>query len=615
LSSGNPNLVFDRASGMTDTNGTFTAHVASAVITNGIVNVQAKGTAIGSTIVRFIGGDPAVSVFGLPKILAGQNLVYAVRVSNDGLLPVHNITVRAGLPIGTSTFESERHPADVQLLSQSGNQLTWLVPGLGVGETRLLYVVGRSARNLTLGTRLTFGAQVSASPDASLSNDEALFVTEMGVSQAPTAASQPEKLNVTYSASPATANVGETVTLQVAVTNATSTQTLYNVQAFARWKGLIPDLVLTWPDALHPGRLLPGETATSTFSYTIPPDFPDLTATPEYTWASAVDSDPSDTALVAAQGALSGLTANGPGVTVSIVPDKTTAPVGDVVHFTITVRNDGRRNESATALVVTDGLTGQTHILTPDDPLAPGQSATATFDYTVQAADAPQFTVWTTVTGHGDTYPNVAFSASGRTIVSVGSNTTPGTMNLSIDSSSIPPVLLPGVPINLPLLVAKSGSEAADNVTLRLTLPPGVDLVDLGTSGDSRNYDAATRRVLFTWNSLNAGANVSPIIQTNAPLGSTLDFDVAVSSDTPESTLTDNVVTLALPVVAPVPAKSSLEALDRTFVVADNQDSLTLRLTARNQLGQVMPDVNAFLLADGPGVTLTPQNVTTDENG
>ncbi len=244
VSSSNTTLVFDVTSGNTDANGVFTVQVRSATITNGVISVQANGEVIGSAIVRFIGGDPAISVFGLPKILAGQDLVSAVRVSNDGLLPVQNITVRAGLPVGASTFESERHPADVQLLSQSGNQLTWLVPGLAVGETRLLYVVGRSARNLTLGTRLTFGAQVSASPDASLSNDEALFVTEMGVSQAPTATSQPEKLSVAYSASPTTANIGETVTLQVAVTNATSAETLYNVQAFARWKGLIPDLVL-----------------------------------------------------------------------------------------------------------------------------------------------------------------------------------------------------------------------------------------------------------------------------------------------------------------------------------------------------------------------------------
>lgn len=53
VSSDNANLTLDTTSGTTDANGTFTAHVTSAVATTGSVQVNANGTPIGSATAQF----------------------------------------------------------------------------------------------------------------------------------------------------------------------------------------------------------------------------------------------------------------------------------------------------------------------------------------------------------------------------------------------------------------------------------------------------------------------------------------------------------------------------------------------------------------------------------
>jgi uncharacterized repeat protein (TIGR01451 family) len=500
------------------------------------------------------------------------------------------------------------------LLSQNSNQVNWLIPSLAANENRTFLVVVRSASNLTLNTSLTLGAQVSASTDANRSNSQTTWVTTITASNAPSSVSQPDKLAVTFSASPAAAQVGDIVTLQVVLKNNTSSETLYNVQAFSVLKGLIPDLTLVWPDASRAGVLLPQETATASFAYTVLPTF----SLNNLAWAKALDADPSDgTAAVANSGSLTGFQVNGPGLTTTVSTNTQTAAVGETVTFSIQVSNDAARNDSATNLVVQDTLTGGSYSLNPSGPLAPGQTASVSFNYTVQPSDVPQLLNRVTVSGQGVTYPAIPVTTSNRITVAVTDTQAQDAANLRLDTSGVPAVLLPGQAVNLPVLLANDGTQPAANVTLRLTLPTDVELVDVGAGGDSSSYDANTRRITWSWANLNAGngVGVSPVVRSLAQPGATHLFDLTATTVSAEIQFNDNAATLCLPVVARTASHSTLTAISRNYVIADGIDSLQISLTARDPLDSLMPNVSATLSADMPGVTFSSPTVTTDANG
>jgi hypothetical protein len=621
LSSANTQLVFTPASGLTDNSGVFTARITSAAITTGIVEVEADGVALGNRLVSFQAGDPTVEVFGYTEIMAGQNVVYAIRVTNQGQLPARNITVVGGFELGRVSYQSESHPADMTLLAQSSNAVTWLIPALGVGESRTVYLVGQTTANLTLGTPIHFGAQVSSSPDMNTGNNETSFVNTTVASRASATPQQAAKLGVAFTAQPAAAAVGQSVTLYVTATNNTAGETLYNVQGYVHLDALIvpAHLIFVWPDPAHPGRLLPGETATATVPYLVPPDLP---AIAERVTIMADDADPVDGHVVANMDPLdaSDWQVNGPGIGVTITPNVTAARVGDTVTFSVEVSNHDARNDSADGLVVTTALTGTSYPL--PGPLAPGETTSLTFDYTLQTADVPLLSVWATVAGHGVVYPDVTFETSAHAAVTVlasGDPPPPDSANLVLDTTGAPALLLPNIPIHFPLAVINAGLQPAGGVTLTLALPPGVEITDLGSGGDSRSYDPAIRRATWSWNSLAAGtgSGISPVLQTALPIGSEVVIDVSAATASVELTLDDNFASLVLPVVqqAPAGSTSTLEPADRDWVVADGQDRITLRLMARDALGNPMPGIAAALSADTPGVMLEPATITTDASG
>src|SRR5690606_8823306 len=193
--------------------------------------------------------------------------------------------------------------------------------------------------------------QVSAIPDLRSDNNTVTFTTRIVAAQPPNSTAQMDKLSVAFTAIPATAQVGETVTLQVAVTNTTSDETLYNVEAFSPLRGWIQDLVLTWPNSAYPGRLLPGETAVGSFPYLIPANF-------TYThraWATADDSEPLGESFVSVNTILTQaqLDVIGPGLSIT-VSGPNSAQVGETAHFTIAVRNESARSDSAANPVLTE---------------------------------------------------------------------------------------------------------------------------------------------------------------------------------------------------------------------------------------------------------------------
>lgn len=619
LSSTNPSLQIAPANGITDVDGRFTAQVTSATITSGVIDVTIDGVRIGSKIVSFVGGDVAVSVVGVPQIVAGQNLLYTIRVTNAGLLPAQNVSVVAGLPFGVSTFES----ADITPTTQSGNQATWVISRLKPAEVRLIHVVGRSYPNISAGTALVFGALVATTPDADSSNNEALFQTQVALPSAPTVAAQAEKLSVTYSPTVAGGSIGETVNLKVVVRN-TSTEPVYNLEGFARLRGAYPVLTFTWPNTAFKGRLLPNETAEAQFPYTIGANLLDLLAVGEPAWVKAVDGTPEDGAAVAVSSTLTGLTLNGPLVRLSAVSNKTTAAVGETITYTVVVENDSRSNDGA-ILIVRDTLTGVTHPLTPGNPLIPGQSATSAFDYVVTTADVGTLTNWISLQATGVLYPSATVTLNSRVLVTAAQpiSSTPvatpnpgNTLNLSIDTSSAGTTLLQGQSRSIPLIVGKAGAGTIGNLTVRLSLPPGLEVLDAAGG----TYTASAQRIVWTYTALTNGVAVAPVIRSTEALGTVLNLDVALITDAVETSTADNTASLALTVQAQIPSVAAadftvVEGADRAYIIADGRDSIRLQVVVKDQLANVMPNVAVTFSSPVAGLSFSPTSVTTDAMG
>ncbi|WP_250646171.1 DUF11 domain-containing protein, partial [Microbacterium tenebrionis] len=156
-----------------------------------------------------------------------------------------------------------------------------------------------------------------------------------------------------------------------------------------------------WPDASRPGVLLPGETVTATATYTLTQADVDRGSV-----GSAVDgaaapprgSNVTDSAnasvLLEARPGIRGVktgTVNGEGA------------VGDTIDYAFEVENTG--NVTLTLVDLKDALAGVSDpvFAWPGEPgiLAPGQSVTATADYTITQADVDRGTVTNIATARG----------------------------------------------------------------------------------------------------------------------------------------------------------------------------------------------------------------------
>ena len=614
LTTSDPDLVIQPSTGLTDDAGIFIAQVTSAVIINAAsIDVSADGVNLGNVIVRFQGGDPTIQVFGLSNITAGQNLIYTLRVTNAGFLSASNVIVTANLQPGVMTFESESHPADAQVLLQAGSQVSWLIPNIPVGEYRDIGLVLRSAGNIVLGQGLRLNVQVNAQPDASTSNNYALAITPVVTAQPPSSLVQTEKLSVAFTADSNLARVGESVTMRVTVTNTTADETLYNINAFSPLRGLITYIALTYPNPAYPGRLMAGETAFGVFSYIVQGDY----SPPQIAYVSGHDSDPSNAANVASSDLLSvgEFTVAGPALSMSITSSSSQPSVGETVTFTVTVRNSALRQDSAANIVVTESLGGTVVALTPSTPLSPGGSAVGTFTYTVSPADVPNLVITASAVGQGVDFPDIQVSTSARLTVRLNVPTVPTGANLFLTASDSLDFLLPGVPSNLPLFVSNNGDLPASNVMLRLSLPPEVEFVSTGAGNGV--YDPAARHITWTFDTVtpSVGVAVSPVVQTNAPIGTNISFIATVGSTDGETFFGDNILDLTLAVIARNGERSLLEPQGRTFIVADGQDQLQLLLTALDPLGAPIVGLGAVFSANAPGVTFEPASVVTDSSG
>lgn len=615
LQPNNANLVFSATEGVTDDQGRFTARLTSSRVGQTNVSVWVNGDPFTSRIVTFIGSDPRVEVFGLPQISAGQDLVYALRVTNDGRLTGRNISVTAGLPFGTSTFVSEAHPTDVQFLGRNGFAATWIIPELAVNESRIIRLVARSISNLATGRPLRLSTLVTANDDWNRANSESGYTTTITsvVNQRPTSdVRQAEKVQISLTSPVGAAKQGQTIPLQFKVKNVSS-EAIHNVLGFSKFAPGFTKLEFTnWPDPTQPGLLLPNQEATATFNYLVTADFLDVIDGDSLTWVTAVDATPEDGAtLVQTYTRLTGVSFDGAYVRLFITPNRPNAGVSEAVQFTVTVENDPRSTDSATALQLREVLGGQLFNLTPAGALGRGQRVTQTLDYTMTGSDVPGVVQKVNLTGRGDVNSEQAINLHASTFVRLNVPVLPG-MDLSLNQSGLPAVLIPDRDIPLPLNVTYRGNLTAVDVSVRLLLPAGVTVVD--TAGASQ---VNPERLIWTRGSVNGNFTVTPVIRVSAALGSILPFDVVVSSSTGEENIDNNLLSVSFAVEASAPTHATIQLLPdtRTYIIADGKDRLTAEVLVRDQLYQVIRGTTVTFVPSVPTINLSASQAVTDSDG
>ena len=211
--------------------------------------------------------------------------------------------------------------------------------------------------------------------------------TNEGVTDGAAATIEIRNLGISVTKSPqvSSALIGETVTYDITVTN-TSNEPLTAVTAIDNLSGL--PVTLTFPTT--PGELAPGETATGSFDYTIPPSVPD----PLLNRVTASGRAPSG--VVVSSSAIALVDIREADISLSKTATPGTALIGDTITYTFDVTNEG--TSTLTNVQVTDplcatataGCTGnQVDLTFPTTPgtLDAGETATGTITRAIAPTD------------------------------------------------------------------------------------------------------------------------------------------------------------------------------------------------------------------------------------
>ncbi len=628
--------VLSTTSVITDANGRATVEIRDTIVESVRLTATANDPQAGAPLalngtVQFAGGDASINVVGLPQVLAGHTLVYAITVENTGFLPMTNIDVFAGVPLGRAAIESANEPAGASRTQLGINSVTWIIPELAVNQQIKFLLYARSAPNLTIGSAVRMDATIDASGDLNSGNNFTGMNTQIVVARSPIAVVQETRLSVEYTSNPATAGLGETVNMGVRVTN-TSAETLYNVEAYAAFfdtlgytYGAVSRLTFVYPDATAPGRLLPGESAIAGFPYTVSGAYPLLPSGARNVWVSAVDSDPSDFggAYVANIDELSlndELSVVGAGPQVQVIADRTSAYVGDTVNFTVRVFNQPGYTDSLTNVVVRELISGSTLTITPSS-IAPNTTGTATFAFQVQDGNRPQLNALFTIEGVGETTGvHYSTTVSRAVLVSSSSPPTPApqTVDLVLAINNASPVAFPDRSFAVPFSVRNAGNSASDGasgVIIRVTLPLNIE-----PDGDTgAQWDANTRTLTWQRSALAPGLAhvITPRFRNLAGLGETISLTYVVTPDVREINLDNNLSGYSAPIVQPRPTRAELVPVDRNYVIVDGIDTIQLRARLLDQLGEPFPNGIGSVYTSVSGVDFTPARALnpTDPNG
>ncbi|MBH0116707.1 DUF11 domain-containing protein [Salinibacterium sp. NG253] len=315
----------------------------------------------------------------------GDEIAYAFTITNDGNITIDGITLADPLPGLT----------DLTVNWDVANTTQTLAPGESVTATATYEI---TQDDVNAGeVRNTATASGTDAQGTDVTGDSPEVVTEV-VAAAPS-------LSATKSAAlaaGATGVAGDTVEYSFTVTN-NGNVSLTSVDLIDQLPGLTAVTFGTWPTATD-GVLNPGDDVTATATYTLLQS--DIDAGSVANSVNAMGVPPTGSAVTQPASATLPLTA-APNFTIVKTGDLGVqlGEVGDVVDYSFTITNSG--NVTLSGVLLIDSMPGvSSPVLTwPGDAqvLAPGETATATAEYTITQEDVDAGSVTNTAEALGTT--------------------------------------------------------------------------------------------------------------------------------------------------------------------------------------------------------------------
>ena len=334
------------------------------------------------------------------EALPGDTVQFIYTLTNTGNVPLTNIALSDPLIGFTATVPS-------------------IAPGTSVGGSIPFTIPLDALEGATFTNVLTAAPQEVPAQSASAT------VTVLGL----------PSIELTKTADVSTAMPGDTVNYTVTVTN-TGNNNLISVGVGDDSLGL---------DAVIP-VLAVGESRTFNLSMVIPPGTPDGTI---LTNISTVTSDQTESIEAIAR-----VIVNAPAFTIDVnkTVNPSVAAPGQTVQYTFTVTNPSAG--PLTNVVLTDDLLGITQ---PLGTMAPGETRTLTFDFTLPGETLAGSELINTATVTSDQSDPVATS----TILSIA-----GSPGLELSKAFSPAQAKPGQKVSVILTLHNTGNTHLTNITL-----------------------------------------------------------------------------------------------------------------------------------------------------
>jgi uncharacterized repeat protein (TIGR01451 family) len=305
----------------------------------------------------------------------------------------------------------------------------------------------------------------------------------------------------------------------------------------------VSDLAYTWPTSTV-GTLAPGQAVTATANYALTQADVDagsvvnlVTGRATAPGGSAISEGATATVPIASAGALA-VTKTGE----LVIEDGDTTPgeAGDAVRFDFTLRNTG--NVTLSGVTIADSIPGLVPGITwpgPDGVLTPGQTATATADYTITLDDVAAGAVLNTATATG-TPP----SGPDVTATSEEARVATGSVRPELTTTKTGGLAVPGQGgvgdvVEWTIAISNTGNVEVNGIALADPLP-GIELSEISWPDPARpgvidpadGPATATATYTITQADVDRGVvrNVATATGTAAGAG-------AVSDASPESTV------------------------------------------------------------------------------
>ncbi|MBH0008179.1 DUF11 domain-containing protein [Salinibacterium sp. SWN1162] len=501
----------------------------------------------------------------------GDVITYTITVRNTGNTTLTSVSASDPLS-GLSTLTYGAWPGGVTGTLQPNTQVV----------ATAKYTIKQSDVNAGAVTNTATGQ--GTSPSAGVITDPSDEVVT------PTAAANPvATFSKTGALAPGAVGAANDVITYTFTAKNTGNVTLTGVVVADPLSGL-GTISYSWPAA--DGVLTPGQTVTATANYTVKQSDVDagsvsntatLTATPP-SGTSFTETDPETVSITPA-----------PGITVSkLASVGGTGEEGDVITYTMTIRNTG--NQTLTVVTLIDNLPGlgAPTFVWPGTPneLAPGQTATATATYTIDLDDlnAGEVTNTASVTAQTPGGGPEVNASSGPVVVATGDQRPE--LRTTKTASVVPSPAAEGTTITYSFLVENTGNVTIENIVLDDPLLGGATPTLSATSLDPGESATATVNYTITQADVDAGS----VTNTAKAVGDTTG-GTPVSVESPVSSVTTPTAPAAPGISVTKTGTAAQDAgdlIDWSFTVTNTGNVTLSGVTLNDALTGVTPVLGTF---------------------